>query len=199
MASVDELLNRREEIISRVKKNIRLAQHRMVQFANNNRSDRQFSIGDYVYLKLQHYKQHSVVRRTSQKLAAKFFGPYLVIARIGEVAYKLELPLTATIHPVFHVSQLKQSISHQPVQSDLPPMPQMQELQPQAILERRMIRKKNHAITQVLIHWTGLSPADATWEIAADIARRFPNFHLEDKVGLMGEDLLHGRNESLNQ
>jgi hypothetical protein len=110
VASVDDLLIRREEIIKQVKDNLQLAQHRMVQFANNKRSDKKFSIWDYVNPKLQHYKQHSVVRRTSQKLTAKFFGPFLVIARIGEVAYKLELPPSSTIHPVFHVSQLKQSI-----------------------------------------------------------------------------------------
>jgi hypothetical protein len=75
----------------------------------------------------------------------------------------------------------------------------MQELQPQAIMERRIARRRNQAITQVLIHWKGLSPADATWEIADEIATRFPEFHLEDKVGLMGEDLLHAANiNSLN-
>jgi hypothetical protein len=119
-----------------------------------------------------------------------------VIAKIGEVAYKLELPLSSTIHPMFHVSQLKQCIGRQPVQSDLPPMPQTQELQPQAIMERRIARRKNQAVTQVLIHWKGLSPADATWEMVDEIAARFPDFHLEDKVVLMGEDLLHAANSN---
>jgi hypothetical protein len=70
-------------------------------------------------------------------------------------------------------------------------MPQTQELQPQAIMERRIARRKNQAVTQVLIHWKGLPPADATWEIVDEIAARFPDFHLEDKVVLMGKDLLH--------
>jgi hypothetical protein len=75
----------------------------------------------------------------------------------------------------------------------------MQELQPQAIMERRIGRRRNQAITQVLIHWKGLSPADATWEFADEIAACYPEFHLEDKVGLMGEDLLHVANiNSLN-
>jgi hypothetical protein len=74
VTSVDDLLIRREEIIKQVKDNLRLAQHQMVQFANNKRSDKTFSIRDYVYLKLQHCKQHSVIRGTSHKLSASFLS-----------------------------------------------------------------------------------------------------------------------------
>ena len=60
-------------------------------------------------LKLQPYVQSSVAHRANHKLAFRFFGPYRILARLGKVAYLLQLPDDATVNPVFHVSQLKQS------------------------------------------------------------------------------------------
>jgi hypothetical protein len=56
---------------------------------------------------LQSYVQTSVAPRASQKLAYCFFGPYQIVQKIGTVAYKLLLPEDSSVHPVFHVSQLK--------------------------------------------------------------------------------------------
>ena len=51
------------------------------------RRDLQFMVGDLVLVKLQPYKQHSVALRKHQKLGMRYFGPFLVIERIGTVAY----------------------------------------------------------------------------------------------------------------
>lgn len=80
------------------------AQLRMKHYADRNRSERQFQVGDRVLLKLQPYAQQSVVNRPYPKLSYKYFGPYKVLEKTGAVAYRLELPQSAQVHPVFHVS-----------------------------------------------------------------------------------------------
>jgi hypothetical protein len=65
------------------------AQQRYKHFADLKRRLREFQVGEQVLLKLQPYAQHSMVNRSCPKLAFKFFGPYTVLEKIGEVAYKI--------------------------------------------------------------------------------------------------------------
>lgn len=104
---VDKTLAAREAIIQLLKFHITRAQQRMRDLANKHRSDRSFEVGDWVYLKLQPYRQVSVATRPFNKLAAKYFGPYPIASKVSAVAYTLLLPANVLIHPTFHVSQLK--------------------------------------------------------------------------------------------
>jgi hypothetical protein len=64
-----------------------MAQNRMKQQADQGRSERQFEEGDQVFLRLQPYKQTSLKAEQCQNLAPKFYGPYTVLKRVGQVAY----------------------------------------------------------------------------------------------------------------
>lgn len=73
-------------------------------------TDRSFNVGEFLYLKLQPYRQMSLALRRRQKLASKYYEPFEILERIGPVAYKLKLPENSKLHPVFHVSMLKKKL-----------------------------------------------------------------------------------------
>jgi hypothetical protein len=149
-------------------------QQKMKASADKTKIFREFTVNDLVFLKLQPYIQNSVVMRTNQKLAYKYYGPFRVLARVGKVAYRLELPETSKIHPVIHVSQLKKVIGdHIQVQPTLPvPDPEMQV--PFQVLQHRLVRKGAMTVSQVLVQWTHQPKSLATWEDAEALRQHFP-------------------------
>jgi hypothetical protein len=150
------------------------AKTRMKKQADQHRSERNFAIGDLVYLKLQPYVQTSLAPRSHQKLAFRFFGPFRIVARIGSVAYRLDLPAHSSIHPVFHVSQLKKALgaTHQVI-ADLPSDFALN-LVPEQILESRLVQRGNCRVQQVLVKWNNLPPSLATWEDYEALRQEFP-------------------------
>jgi hypothetical protein len=167
----------RELHLQSIKQHLANAQNRMKLMADRNRTDLQFQVGDQVLLKLQPYTQSSVANRPFPKLAYKYYGPYKVLERVGKVAYRLELPEGSLIHPVFHVSQLKQFVADfTPVYADLPSTTDLEAAAavPAAILQRRLVKTGASAIPQVLIRWSSLPEASATWEDYYIVKQRYP-------------------------
>ncbi len=151
----------------------------MKQYADRRRVDKEYQVGEKVYLKLQPYRQSSVAVRWSLKLSSKYFGPYEILQRVGPVAYRLQLSEDARIHPVFHVSQLKKGVPG-PGQhaEDKPQVGEEGQLltQPEQILQRRLSKRGNQAITQVLVKYSNLGPERATWEDYVEMKAKYPSF-----------------------
>lgn len=82
---VAKCLEDREKMLLLLEFHLLCAQHRMKQQADKHRSERSFKIGDKVFLKLQPYRQQSLVVRSSQKLAPNFYGPYDILDKLGAV------------------------------------------------------------------------------------------------------------------
>nr|XP_008373708.1 uncharacterized protein LOC103437020 [Malus domestica] len=173
---VNKSLQDRDTLLRLLRTNLQLAQNRMKQTYDKGRTERVFEVGDWVYLKVQPYRQQSVTTRHFNK---KFYGPFQVKARIGSVAYHLIFLPDSKIHHVFHVSLLKKKIGDDIFPNPtLPPIDSTGSLhwQPEKILDRGMFKHKNAAVTKWLIQWTGLPDENATWEIADEIFARYPDF-----------------------
>ena len=87
--------------------NLTMAQNCMKQQVDQHRTEREFELADWVFVRLQPYKQLSLKQQGKNKLAPKFYGPYQTIRKISRVAYELKLSETSRIHNVFHVSNIK--------------------------------------------------------------------------------------------
>lgn len=178
--AVERTLSAGEAVIQLLKFHLLRVQNRMAQHADRHRSDRLFSIGNFVYLKLQPYNQFSIRKQSFHKLLPKFYGPYRILDRIGTVAYQLELPPNSEIHNVFHVSQMKSC--NDSLSAATHPLPSQAHLQftkrdPEAILDRKMVKRGRIAATKVLVKWKNLPSDQATWEFYYDLLKKFPNFH----------------------
>jgi hypothetical protein len=172
-----------------LRQHLHRAQQRMKFQADKNRQERTFQVGDSVFLKLQLYVQSSLASRANQKLSFKFFGPFKIPDKVGSVAYKLELPSSASIHPVFHVSQLKKAVPSSSWVSDLLPDLSTAWQVPEQILAKKMVSRGSSSVQQVLVKWSGWPEALATWEDSEALYHRFPAAPLGGKQALYGEGM----------
>jgi len=185
IADLEDQLLERDHMLRLLKDNLSKAQARMKSFADSKRREMSFEVGDAVFLRLQPYRQKSLSKQKYAKLSPRFFGPYKVIKKIGSVAYELELPPAARIHPIFHVSLLKPAIGIQPTSSPAPlPLSPTWELllTPAKVLNHQWKSEGGKPQLELLIQWQDRPIEEASWESYDLIHEQFPMFHLKDKV-----------------
>ena len=108
----------------------------------------------------------SIQHRAGVKLEPKYFGAFQVLDKVGPMAYKLDLPQSAKIHPTIHVSQLKAFVGVLPALPYIPAWLHGTQATntrvPVKIVARRVLKRHNAAVVQYLVQWEGLTEDQAT-------------------------------------
>ncbi|GKC44410.1 putative reverse transcriptase domain-containing protein, partial [Tanacetum coccineum] len=152
-----EMIQETTEKIVLIKQRIQAAQDRQKSYANLKRKPMEFEVRDRVMLKVSPWK--GVVHFGKRgKLNPGYVGPFKVLAKVGKVAYRLELPQEFSIvHHTFHVSNLKKCYADEPLVMPLEGIYVDDKLQfveePVEIMEREIKRLKRGRIPLVKVRW----------------------------------------------
>jgi len=161
-------MNKAEHQVHTIQQHLEAAQSRQKSYAYKRRKLIEFAVGDHVYLKVSPMKgvQRFGVKR---KLAARYVGPYWILERKGNIAYKVQLPVELrAIFPIFHVSQLKKclrvleervEVRDIKLKSDL-----VYEEKPVAVVNRKEQMTRNHVVKFYKVLWSNHGEEVATWE-----------------------------------
>ena len=164
--------------VAEIRQHMLTAQSRQKSYADVRRRDLEFQVGDEVLLKVSPSK--GVVRfGTKGKLSPRYIGPFPIVARVGKLAYRLELPESLIgVHDVFHVSMLRKYLRDPEHHITLEPVTIEQDLtfesRPVKILEEseRVLRRRTLKYVKVL--WTNQTEREATWELESQMREKYP-------------------------
>ncbi|GJY44912.1 reverse transcriptase domain-containing protein [Tanacetum coccineum] len=174
-----ELVQETTEKISQIKDRLKAARDRQKSYADKRRKPLEFSVGDYVLLKVSPWK--GVVRFGKKgKLAPRFVGPFEIIEKVGPVAYRLDLPEELDgVHDTFHVSNLKKCLADPTLQVPLDEIQVDAKLnfveEPVEILEREFKKLKRSRIAIVKVRWNSKRGPEFTWEREDQMKLKYPH------------------------
>ncbi|GKB86461.1 putative reverse transcriptase domain-containing protein [Tanacetum coccineum] len=181
------LIRNTTEKIVQIKNRLLAARSLQKSYADKRLKPLEFEVGDMVLLKVLPWK--GVVRFGKQeKLSPRYIGPFKILARVGPVAYTLELPEELKgIHSTFHVLNIKKCLAKGDV---VVPIDEIQlddklhmieELV--EIIDKEVKRHKQSRIPIVKIHWNSQRGPKFTWEREDQIKKKYPHlFTSKDKA-----------------
>lgn len=164
-AKLHEFKDQMDKLNKHLRHEMTYAQAVYAEYANDHRQPPPvFKPGDLVWL----LRKNIQTTRPCAKLDFKRLGKFRIVEKISSHAYKLDLPPTMKIHPVFHVSLLEPVATNPlPGQTQPPPPPvivdEEQEFEVDEILDSRL--RRNHL--SYLVKWTGFD--NPTWEPAENL------------------------------
>jgi hypothetical protein len=164
--SADDFVVRMQSEILRAKDAIKKAQARQVLNANRKRRDHQFSVGDTVYLSRDHLREKGAPD-AKQKFQKRNYGPYKIKQVLSPVTYRLDLPAAVKIHPVVHISALREHYTSDefPDRDEVysPPPVEMVEGEEHFHVESFIDEKQVGNRTRFLVDFTGYGPEHREW------------------------------------
>ncbi|GJV69842.1 putative reverse transcriptase domain-containing protein [Tanacetum coccineum] len=157
-----ELIQETTEKIIQIKQRMQAARDRQKSYADMKRKPMEFQVGD------------------KGKLNPRYVGPFKVIERVGEVAYKLELPEELSrVHNTFHVSNLKKCHADEPLAVPLDGLHLDDKLhfveEPLEIVGREVKRLKRSRIPLVKVRWNSKRGPEFTWEREDQFKKKYPH------------------------
>ncbi|GJZ85634.1 putative reverse transcriptase domain-containing protein [Tanacetum coccineum] len=169
-----ELIHERTEKIVQIKQRIQVARDRQKSYADVRRKPLEFQVGDRVMLKVSPWK--GVVRFGN--LNPRYIGPFKVLAKVGTIAYRLELPQQLSrVHSTFHVSNLKKCLSDEPLAVPLDEIHIDDKLRfvedPVEIMDREVKRLKRNHIPIIKVRWNSKRGPEFTWECEDQFQKKY--------------------------
>ena len=182
---VKDFLQDHMDMLRVARQNVRQAQDRYKKYADTHRRPVTFEEGEQVFLRVPEHSQ-SLKTGPVPKLSPRFCGPFKILKKVGNVAYKLELPATSKVHPVFHVSRLRKRLYNADNVIDSGVLveytkPAILTHEPEKILDYHDLRTRHHVRRQVLVKWKDRPDEGSTWENISTLRKRFPNFVFADE------------------
>nr|GFC28945.1 putative reverse transcriptase domain-containing protein [Tanacetum cinerariifolium] len=174
-----EIIHETTEKIVQIKSRIQAAHDRQKSYADLKRKPMDFQVGDKVMLKVSPWK--GVVRFGKQgKLNPRYIGPFQVLSKVGNVAYRLELPQQLSqVHNTFHVSNLKKCLSDESLVIPLEGLHVDDKLQfveePVEIMDREIKRLKRSRIPIIKVRWNSRRGPEFTWEREDQFKQKYPH------------------------
>nr|GFA96153.1 putative reverse transcriptase domain-containing protein [Tanacetum cinerariifolium] len=161
-----EIVQETTEKIFQIKERLKTTRSRQKSYADKRRKPLKFKVRDRVLLKVSPWKR--VVRfRKKGKLAPRYVGPFKIVARVGQVAYRLKLPQELScIHDTFHVSNLKKCLAESDAQIPFEEIKVNENLrfveEPIEIIDKDVKKLKRRRIPLVKVRWNSRQGAEYT-------------------------------------